>query len=387
MALYILDDPGLSVQLPAKTRTEIGALRALNRHRIPTRPVGLADIDTLAEDPQAVLLLPQLHAAPETVIRRCEQQAIPVIVLHTPGSSFPALHFSSVCGHAHSDADALLRYCAAAGRQRLALFAFNSVSAVDRSRAQAIADRAATLQPEDLFAAVDSFETSFARFYPHRQQYDAIHFANDYAAIAFIEAMQAADPAYLAGHFLIGAADTLLSRLYHTTVTTIAYRRRDLLRGVATVYRTLLRDRGSVVSLQYQLPAAIAVRQSTQHFPLPPEAAPLPGSGSSTRLRFPEQGFFYEQDPVLGRIMATEDQLCAMDRTELQILLHFLQGDTNRHTAEALYISDQALLYHTRRMFRRAGVADKQTFIRFFARYVSPAHLAAYLHTHACAGT
>lgn len=145
MALYILDDPGLSVQLPAKTRTEIGALRALNRHRIPSRPVGLADIDTLAEDPQAVLLLPQFHAVPEAVIRRCEQQAIPVIVLHTPGSSFPALHFSSVCGHAHSDADALLRYCAAAGRQRLALFAFNAVSAVDRSRAQAIADRATAL--------------------------------------------------------------------------------------------------------------------------------------------------------------------------------------------------------------------------------------------------
>ena len=62
MVLYILNDPNIQLYIPLKTQYEISMIKALNRKRIPTKTLRqTTDTDFMTEDPQAVLLIPELN--------------------------------------------------------------------------------------------------------------------------------------------------------------------------------------------------------------------------------------------------------------------------------------------------------------------------------------
>ena len=115
--------------IPLKTQYEISMIKALNRKRIPTKTLRqTTDTDFMTEDPQAVLLIPELNTCLTELILFCNKNNIPVIVLHSANTLVPFLTFSGIYGHSYTDERAILQYCISAGKKRLALFGFNNVS-------------------------------------------------------------------------------------------------------------------------------------------------------------------------------------------------------------------------------------------------------------------
>lgn len=117
MALYILNDPNIQMYIPLKTQYEISMIKALNRKRIPTKTLRqTTDTDFMTEDPQAVLLIPELNTCLTELILFCNKNNIPVIVLHSANTLVPFLTFSGIYGHSYTDERAILQYCISAGK-------------------------------------------------------------------------------------------------------------------------------------------------------------------------------------------------------------------------------------------------------------------------------
>lgn len=210
MALYILNDPNIQMYIPLKTQYEISMIKALNRKRIPTKTLRqTTDTDFMTEDPQAVLLIPELNTCLTELILFCNKNNIPVIVLHSANTLVPFLTFSGIYGHSYTDERAILQYCISAGKKRLALFGFNNVSP-DRDHADAIYNIYPQFTQNDLFQRRDGFDQCFSEFFPRRYEYDAILCANDFIAACLLKKIKLLDDDYAKSRFIIGISNTYI---------------------------------------------------------------------------------------------------------------------------------------------------------------------------------
>lgn len=383
MALYILNDPNIQMYIPLKTQYEISMIKALNRKRIPTKTLRqTTDTDFMTEDPQAVLLIPELNTCLTELILFCNKNNIPVIVLHSANTLVPFLTFSGIYGHSYTAERAILQYCISAGKKRLALFGFNNVSP-DRDHADAIYNIYPQFTQNDLFQRRDGFDQCFSEFFPRRYEYDAILCANDFIAACLLKKIKLLDDDYAKSRFIIGISNTYISKLFKTTITSVTYSRDDVVQAVAATYKLLLHNKNHLTSINYLLPTKIFPRESTQHVPLPEKNISLPTVKS---LREPQLKFVntfpqYDEGSDLTKLIELENMFVSFDKLDFQILLYFMKGATNTEIANRLFITPQALQYHTRQMFEYTKTSGKQKFISFISEYISAENLESYINS------
>ena len=349
MALYILNDPNIQMYIPLKTQYEISMIKALNRKRIPTKTLRqTTDTDFMTEDPQAVLLIPELNTCLTELILFCNKNNIPVIVLHSANTLVPFLTFSGIYGHSYTDERAILQYCISAGKKRR-----------------------------------DGFDQCFSEFFPRRYEYDAILCANDFIAACLLKKIKLLDDDYAKSRFIIGISNTYISKLFKTTITSVTYSRDDVVQAVAATYKLLLHNKNHLTSINYLLPTKIFPRESTQHVPLPEKNISLPTVKS---LREPQLKFVnifpqYDEGSDLTKLIELENMFVSFDKLDFQILLYFMKGATNTEIANRLFITPQALQYHTRQMFEHTKTSGKQKFISFISEYISAENLEGYINS------
>ena len=58
-----------------------------------------------------------------------------------------------------------------------------------------------------------------------------------------------------------------------------------------------------------------------------------------------------------------------------------MKGATNTEIANRLFITPQALQYHTRQMFEYTKTSGKQKFISFISEYISAENLEGYINS------
>lgn len=358
-------------------------IKALNRKRIPTKTLRqTTDTDFMTEDPQAVLLIPELNTCLTELILFCNKNNIPVIVLHSANTLVPFLTFSGIYGHFYTDERAILQYCISAGKKRLALFGFNNVSP-DRDHADAIYNIYPQFTQNDLFQRRDGFDQCFSEFFPRRYEYDAILCANDFIAACLLKKIKLLDDDYAKSRFIIGRSNTYISKLFKTTITSVTYSRDDVVQAVAATYKLLLHNKNHLTSINYLLPTKIFPRESTQHVPLPEKNISLPTVKS---LREPQLKFVntfpqYDEGSDLTKLIELENMFVSFDKLDFQILLYFMKGATNTEIANRLFITPQALQYHTRQMFEHTKTSGKQKFISFISEYISAENLEGYINS------
>mgnify|MGYP000000182727 FL=1 len=381
MALYILNDPNIPMYIPLKTQYEISMIKALNRKRIPTKTLRqTSDASFMADDPQAVLLIPEFNASSTELILFCNKNNIPVIVLHSANTLVPFLTFSGIYGHSYTDERAILQYCIGAGKKRLALFGFKNVSP-DRDHADAIYNIYPQFTQNDLFQRTAGFEQCFTDFFPRRYEYDAILCANDFIAACLLKKLKQLDDDYAKSRFIIGISNTYISKLFKTTITSVTYSRDDVVQAVAATYRVLLHNKNHLTSINYLLPTKIFPRESTRHIPLPEKNISLPAVKSlrEPQLKFAEISQNFNEGADLKQLIVLENMFVTFDKLDFQILLYFMKGATNTEIANRLFITPQALQYHTRQMFEYTKTSGKQKFISLISEYISAENLESYI--------
>lgn len=383
MALYILDDPTITVQMPLKSQLEISMLRSLNRKRIKTKIIkDIDDIQIMVTDPEAVFVIQQMSELNKGTIIFCNRHDIPVIVLHASNADTPNLLFNSVYGHPYENSRAIIRYLIHGGKHRLALFGFNN-NIVDKNYAKAIYALLPSFNQQDFFQVTSDFDECFDRFFTERNKYDSILFANDLIGIAFIDKMLRIVPDYPNGRFLIGISDTLLSKLYHYPLTSLTYNQKSVINSVSSAYRTILHNKGQIASMDYLLPPEIFPRESTQNIPLPTCNIVLPHiqSDMKPQLKFEKYHFEYSKSPIINRILTIENLLSSFDQEKFLLFYYIFIGESNLDIADALHINPRTLHYHTSQMYKNLGVMNKKEFSKMLSQYISKENLYKFINT------
>lgn len=389
MALYILNDQSITVQMPLKSQLEITMLRSLNRKRIKTKIIkDIDEIRIMQTDPEAVLVIQEMTEAAKNPIIFCNRHNIPVIVLHASNADTPHLLFNSVYGHPYENSRAIIRYLIHGGKRRLALFGFNN-TVVDKNYAEAIYALLPSFSQQDFFQVTSDFEECFERFFAKRGNYDSVLFANDLIGIAFIDKISRLDPDYPNSRFLIGIADTLLSKLYHYPLTSLTYNQKSVKNSVSSAYRTILHNKGQIACINYLLPPEIFPRQSTQNLPLPNYNIVLPHISNNLKPRFKFEKYHYDyaEDPVLNRILLIENLLSSFDQEKFLLFYYIFIGKSNLEIAEALHINFRTLHYHTSQMYNSLGVSNKKEFSKILSPYISKENLYKFINASALMST
>ena len=383
MALYILEDKNLHPFLSKRIAQEISAVKALNQKRIPTRSISnISDLSTLLSDNQSVFLIPYGITPPTLkAIEFCNNNNIPVIAMHNIPEFAPEYIYSSTGSNNWILFSKIISYFKMHGKTGIAYFGINPNSKSDLVKAHHLYNMYQPFTTNDLFFIKENFSDCFSSFVDKRNEYDAVICPNDFIAVALMKKLSKIDPDYIKSHFIIGFMDSYISKLYHTSVTSVTYDIKAVLKAISTIYRTLTRDRHNFNSVNIQLPNLINVRDSTQNAPLS-EGHSLYKNLSDSRppILFPDfNDFTYENDPEMSIILQIENMFENISRIDFCIIYEILSGSTNRTISEKLFISQQTLQYHTSHMFSAINAKTNSDFINIISSYVSTANLGKFI--------
>lgn len=383
MALYILEDKNLHPFLSKRTAQEITAVKALNQKRIPTKSItDISDLSVLLRDSHSVFLIPY-GITPDTLeaIKFCNYNDIPVIAMHNIPDFAPEYIYSSTGSNNWVLFAKIISYFKKHGKNRIAYFGINPNSQSDLVKAHHLYNMYQPFTPENLFCINKSFSECFASFVEKRNDYDAIICPNDFIAVALMKNLFPIDANYAESHFIIGFMDSYISKFYHTSITSITYDIKAVLKAISNIYRTLNRGRHNFNSINIQLPNLINVRDSTQNAPLA-EGHCLYKNLSNSRppLVFPDSiDFSYEKDPEMSIILQIENMFENINNIDFRIIYEILSGSTNKTISEKLFISQQTLQYHTSHLFSSINAKTKTNFIDILSPYINISNLGSFI--------
>lgn len=186
------------------------------------------------------------------------------------------------------------------------------------------------------------------------------------------------DPDYVNSHFIIGFMDSYISKLYHTTITSVTYDMKAVLNAISAIYRTVNKNRQGLNSISIQLPNLIISRDSTQNKPLGYGQTLYKNlSDAKPPLIFPNSnGFAYENDVEMSTILKIENMFENTGNLDFKIIYYLLSGSTNHIICDKLFISQQTLQYHTSQLFSAVDAKTKSDFIRILSEYVNTKNLS-----------
>ena len=380
MSLYIFDDKQSQNFLDAKTTRELSSFKALNQKHIPTKKISnINNTSVMLNDPKSVLLLTKLDDYVEPALKFCNQNNIPVIAIHCAPGYMPHYVYSCI-GESSSLFSNLISYFFLYEKKRIAFFGF-SFNPDDLNKANYVHNLYSGFTENDIFYLENSFKYCFDTFKDLRYNYDAIICPNDFAAILLIKELQTIDPDYLNDRFIIGFMDTYISRLYHTSLTSITYDNSDVLSAISSIYRSINNNRGRFLSIDLRLESKIKIRASTHNLPIEDTKNTfLSPPAEQKSLVFREiKPINYNSDPDLRQIILIENLLEKMSHIDFSILYELLSGIKNKKICEKLFISHQTMQYHMSRMFKVLEVSGKAEFISKLQPFISPENLKLFI--------
>ena len=333
----------------------------------------------MLNDPKSVLLLTKLDDYVEPALKFCNQNNIPVIAIHCAPGYMPHYVYSCI-GESSSLFSNLISYFLLYEKKRIAFFGF-SLNPDDLNKANYVHNLYSGFTENDIFYLENSFRYCFDTFKDLRYNYDAIICPNDFAAILLIKEMQTIDPDYLNDRFIIGFMDTYISRLYHTSLTSITYDNSDVLSAISSIYRSINNNRGRFLSIDLRLESKIKIRASTHNLPIEDTKNTfLSPPAEQKSLVFREiKPINYNSDPDLRQIILIENLLEKMSHIDFSILYELLSGIKNKKICEKLFISHQTMQYHMSRMFKVLEVSGKAEFISKLQPFISPENLKLFI--------
>lgn len=385
MSLYILEDKNIHPFVNKRTIQEVIAVKALNQKRIPTKSItDASDLSVLLSDPKSVFLIPYAIESNTlstlSTLKFCNSNNIPVIAMHNIPDFAPEYIYSSMGSNNWVLFVRIISYFLKYNKNRIAFFGMNPNSKSDRTKARHLYNIYSGFSSEDIFYLQNSFDNCFQNFTKKQYEYDAIICPNDFIAVALMNRIAEIDYNYIKSRFFIGFMDTHISKLYHTSLTSVTYDLKAVISAISSIYRTINHNRNIFNSINIQLPNTITVRDSTQNAPLPVGHTYFPYL-SSTRppLVLPKtDNFKYENDPELNIIMQIENMFENMSRLDFRIVYEILLGSTNHTICENLFISQQTLQYHTSHIFQLINAKNKTDFIKSISPYVCADKLKNY---------
>ncbi len=382
MSLYILMEESSSYFFETRRKQEIASIKSLNQKRIPTIVFeNIEDIPEIFTDSKAALLVAHgLNKNNEHCVKTCNENGIPVILLHDKCKKHYKYVYNSISDNDDITASMIYRYFKANGKEKIAFFGFYANSEHDVSKIDAFYKVNLNFSHKDVFHIKSSFNECVKDFWEHRYEYDGIYFPNDFIAIAFLNYFRKNEPSYIEDRFFLGVSDTIMARLFHTSLSSVTYSSESVKSAVMQIYRCLTNNKSDFNCISIDLKNVLIPRDSTQKRALVNADFILPRRKRSDSMNFDGVNEYdHKADPALQDIFVLENLLLNAKTMDLSIIYMFLKGYSNSTTCNKLFLTPQSLNAHKNNFFKKAGCRDKTEFVKLLSEYISPKHLEEYL--------
>ncbi len=270
-------------------------------------------------------------------------------------------YVSSVAPNRNSATEAVVRYFAAAGRTRIALFGVNPASWPDRRRTEAFEQICARMG----LAACAAFETKgdlqpcVDRFLAEHARFDAVLCPNDALAVRLIRALKAQGVRLPEELFIVGNGNTEIGRRMVPGLTSVSLCNSEVGRQAVRAWQ-FLRRQPAEQRLCLEVEGEIIPRASTGFFePKTEVLQPEPPIG---------QDLFFTEPPV-DEFFRMEAVLAGCDDLDLAILRGLFAGARYEELAETLFISVNTLKYRVKKIMAAAQVHDRRELTTLMAKY------------------
>ncbi|MBO5210997.1 MAG: hypothetical protein J6B80_03605 [Clostridia bacterium] len=382
MSLYILMEESSSYFFETRRKQEIASIKSLNQKRIPTIVFeNIEDIPEIFTDSKAVLLVAHgLNENNEHCVKICNENGIPVILLHDKSKKHYKYIYNSIADNDDITASTIYRYFKANGKEKIAFFGFYANSEHDVSKIDAFYKVNLNFSHQDVFHIKSGFDECMNDFWEHRYEYDGVYFPNDFIAIAFLNYFRIREPVYFEDRFFLGVSDTIMARLFHISLSSITYSSEAVRAAVMQIYRCLTNNRNDFNCISIDLKNVLIPRDSTQKRALANADFILPRRKRNASMNFDEvDKYDHKTDPALQEIFVLENLLLNAKTMDMLIIYMFLKGYSNSTTTNKLYLTPQSLNTHKNNFFKKAGCKDKTEFVKLLSKYISPKHLEEYI--------
>lgn len=382
MSLYILMEKSSSYFFETRRKQEIATIKSLNQKRIPTIVFErIEDVPEIFTDSKAVLLVAHgLNENNEHCVKICNENGIPVILLHDKSKKHYKYIYNSIADNDDITASTIYRYFKSNGKEKIAFFGFYANSEHDVSKIDAFYKVNLNFSHQDVFHIKSGFNECMKEFWEHRYEYDGIYFPNDFIAIAFLDYFRKNEPTYMDGRFFLGVSDTILARLFHISLSSITYSSEAVRAAVMQIYRCLTNNRNDFNCISFDLKNILIPRDSTQKRALANGDFMLPRRKRTASMNFDEVNKYdHKADPALQEIFVLENLLLNVKTMDMLIMYMFLKGYSNSATSNKLFLTPQSLNAHKNNFFKQTGCKDKAEFVKLLSKYISIKNLEEYI--------
>jgi len=382
MSLYILMEKSSSYFFETRRKQEIASIKSLNQKRIHTIVFEkMEDIPEIFTDSSAVLLLTNgINENNKPYVKVCNENNIPVISLHDKNKMHYKYIYSSITDNDDITASTVYRYFKSNAKEKIAFFGFYANSKFDIAKVNAFYKVNLGFSNQDIFHIKSGFNECMNDFWERRYEYEGVYFPNDFVAIAFLNYFKLKEPSYIENRFFLGFSDTIMARLFHTSVSSVSYTTEAVKSSVLQIYRCLTNNQNDFNCMSIDLKNILFPRDSTQKRALINSDFFLTQSKREVSLSFSEvEKYDHKSDPALKDIFVLENLLLNAKTMDMLIIYMFLKGYSNSAITHKLFLTPQALNAHKNNYFKRAGCKDKAEFVKLLSKYISVKHLEEYI--------
>ena len=274
----------------------------------------------------------------------------------------------------------IYRYFKSNEKNNVAFFGFYANAESDTSKVNAFYKVNPDFKNEDIFHIKGSFAECMNDFIERRYDYDAVFFPNDFVAIAFLKYFRNNEPEYLENRFFLGFSDTIMARLFHTSLSSITYTSEAVKSAVLHIYRLLTNNKNDFNCISIDLKNTLIPRDSTQKRALTNSDIVFIRSKRSSTIHFDEvERYDHKSDPAFKEIFILENLLFNAKSMDLLIIYMFLKGYSNSTITHKLFLTPQSLNTHKNNYFKKTKCKDKAEFVKLLSKYISLKHFEEYI--------
>lgn len=173
--------------------------------------------------------------------------------------------------------------------------------------------------------------------------------------------------------------NSILAKLYSTTITSFAYDTNDLVQAIYVIYKTLKKNNTAISSMNVQLHNKIFIGETWGDFEQKNDFNPSFRSNESFIIPNNCKSLDYSKDSDLNMLIKIEQLLLKLNLFELEILYWILCDETINKISQMLYSNPQTIHYHLNKMYSALEINTKNDFINILTPYIESDNLLTYI--------
>lgn len=331
-----------------------------------------ATIKKCAATGDVVLIPNELNSNCLPIVEECNNHGVQVIAANSNLDLYSNHRYHAVTGDISNAIAVILHTFRENNLNNAALYGVNTNSQNDVAMAEMFVSQTKH-SGKTVFANSGSMKQCFDEFFHVRNNFNVVICVNDYVAISLLENLKTHDPESLQKLHIISFSNTIISKLYDWPITSFYTEVDDIARAVVDIYRTLRNNR-PYSSVSICIPFKINNCNSNNKCLSPFQSAAILTGNYTTSSTF-DTSINYETDPEVSILPKIEIFLNSITGLEYTILSLVLQDKKSAEISELLYLSEDAIQYHVKKMRKMLGIKTTREFCNALNKYIVPEKL------------